>query len=79
MEEEKEIKMPGNTIILGAKGRLGRAAVGAFLAAGWHVRAFARRWADTSVQADAELIAGDAFDQTYSPPPPRAAMSSSTP
>ena len=62
MEAEKEIKMPGDITILGAKGRFGRAAVDAFLTAGWRVRAFARSWEGAAGRVDAELIAGDAFD-----------------
>ena len=54
--------MPGRIIILGAKGRFGRAATQAFLASGWRVRAFARSWQGTAGEAGAELIAGDAFD-----------------
>lgn len=54
--------MPGTVIILGAKGRLGRAAVDAFSAAGWRVRAFARSWAGVAERAEIALIAGDAVD-----------------
>ena len=54
--------MPGKIIILGAKGRFGRAAVDAFLVAGWRVRAFARSWENEVGTTDIELIAGDAFD-----------------
>ena len=54
--------MPGKIIIIGAKGRFGRAAVTAFLAAGWSVRAFARSWDGEKDLTDAILISGDAFD-----------------
>lgn len=50
--------MPGTVLILGAKGRFGRAAVQAFGEAGWTVRRFARHW-DAPGAGD---IAGDAFD-----------------
>lgn len=52
--------MSRRVIILGAKGRFGRAAADAFLAAGWQVRSFARSRSATS--AAVEQIAGDAFD-----------------
>lgn len=54
--------MTGNIITLGAKGRFGRAAVDAFVASGWHVRAFARSWEGVAQSAGAQLIEGDAFD-----------------
>jgi len=54
--------MPGTVIIPGAKGRFGRAAVDAFSAAGWRVRAFARSWAGVAERADVVPVAGDAFD-----------------
>ena len=49
-------------IVLGAKGRFGRAAVDAFLAAGWHVRAFGRSWPAAGSRENLERIEGDAFD-----------------
>lgn len=54
--------MTGSVIVLGAKGRFGRAAVDAFLDAGWRVRAVARSWQGTAGRTDAERITGDAFD-----------------
>jgi nucleoside-diphosphate-sugar epimerase len=52
----------GKVIILGAKGRFGRATESAFVAAGWRVRAFARDWQGVSQHADIEHVTGDAFD-----------------
>ena len=58
--------MLGNVLILGAKGRFGRAAVDAFSSAGWQVRGFARSWngtVDSAVEpAGVDRISGDAFD-----------------
>ena len=54
--------MADKVIILGAKGRFGRAAVGAFSAAGWQVRGFARSWNDVPTTPGFAPIAGDAFD-----------------
>jgi len=54
--------MPGNILIVGAKGRFGRAAVTAFHTAGWHVRAFARSWDSERPLAGVDRITGDAFD-----------------
>ncbi len=59
---ELEFKLPNKVIILGAKGRFGRAAVDAFLASNWEVSAFARSWEGVEKRAGIELIAGDAFD-----------------
>ncbi len=53
--------MPGQVVVLGAKGRFGRAAVAAFHAAGWRVRALARTNIDSGA---AETFTGDAFDAT---------------
>lgn len=53
--------MPKKVIILGAKGRFGRAAVNAFLAAGWTVRAFARSWNGSDTDPQVEQFPGDAF------------------
>ena len=53
--------MTGEVIILGAKGRFGRAAASAFAQAGWRVRALARRW-DKPPIAGAEPVAADAMD-----------------
>ncbi len=54
--------MAGDVIILGAKGRFGRAAVDAFLASGWRVRVFARSWSGTPGGAGVDRIAGDGLD-----------------
>ncbi|MEO0982265.1 MAG: NAD(P)H-binding protein [Pseudomonadota bacterium] len=54
--------MTEQVLILGAKGRFGRAASEAFSAAGWRVRAFARNWPQDAARFGAELITGDAFD-----------------
>ena len=53
--------MTGDVIILGAKGRFGRAATGAFLEAGWTVRTLARRWGRAAPRG-AEALEGDAMD-----------------
>jgi nucleoside-diphosphate-sugar epimerase len=50
-----------NVIILGAKGRFGRAALTAFVDAGWDVTAFARAW-DRVAHQGATLVTGDATD-----------------
>ncbi len=54
--------MLGKLVVLGAKGRFGRAAMDAFLASGWRVRAFARSWTGVAQRAGVERVAGDAFD-----------------
>ena len=54
--------MSGHVIILGAKGRFGRAVTQAFLSAGWDVRLFARSWQGATESAGCSRIAGDAFD-----------------
>lgn len=51
----------GNVIILGAKGRFGRAALHAFTQAGWNTRAFARQWSD-KLPAGITKVTGNAFD-----------------
>ncbi|MBK7685297.1 MAG: NmrA family NAD(P)-binding protein [Rhodocyclaceae bacterium] len=48
-------------LVLGAKGRFGTAAVNAFAAAGWQVRAQSRR-ADASYPAGVTAITADAMD-----------------
>ncbi len=53
--------MNETVLVLGAKGRFGRAAVAAFREAGWSVRAFARAWDDDGTD-DVTRVAGDAFD-----------------
>lgn len=50
-------------IVLGAKGRFGRAAVDAFLHAGWAVRAFGRNW-DGPAQHGVTRVSGDVTDAT---------------
>lgn len=52
--------MSQTVIILGARGRFGRAASQAFLEAGWNVRLFARNWAQTDDRSDFEYHVGDA-------------------
>lgn len=49
-------------VVLGAKGRFGRAAVAAFSQAGWTVRAFGRNWSGTA-QAGVTRITGDVLDR----------------
>ncbi|WP_417491530.1 NAD(P)H-binding protein [Maricaulis sp.] len=53
--------MSGQVIILGARGRFGRAAVTAFLAAGWSVRALARDWTGAAPAGGETRVTGDAF------------------
>ena len=53
--------MTGDVIVLGAKGRFGRAAVAAFLAAGWRVRALARDWSGAPPGGCETRVEGDAF------------------
>lgn len=53
--------MPSSVIILGAKGRFGRAAVDAFANAGWEVTAFGRNW-DSPNTPKVNRVTGDAFD-----------------
>ena len=48
-------------IVLGAKGRLGRAAVDAFLDVGWSVSALGRSWNRVDRRENLELVEGDAF------------------
>jgi len=54
--------MSGKVIILGAKGRFGRAAVKAFSSAGWQVRAFARQWETEPELSNTENLTGNAFN-----------------
>ena len=54
--------MSGEVLILGAKGRFGRAAVDAFMGNRWQVRGFARAWDSAAGTADMECVSGDAFD-----------------
>ena len=53
--------MPSSVIILGAKGRFGRAAQKAFLDAGWDVTAFGRNWTIPALKG-AKQLSGDASD-----------------
>ena len=54
--------MSQHVIILGLKGRFGRAAANAFLNAGWRVRGLARNWGGMTFSNDIERVDGDAFD-----------------
>jgi len=54
--------MSKTVIILGAKGRFGRAASDAFFRAGWDVRTFARNWPAGSDNDRYTQIEGNAFD-----------------
>lgn len=54
--------MSDTVLILGAKGRFGRAAAQAFHAAGWKVKAFARNWPSGATHTEYAKIEGDAFD-----------------
>lgn len=54
--------MAQDVIILGAKGRFGRAAAQAFLAAGWRVRGLARDWDSGRIDPRMERVTADAFD-----------------
>lgn len=54
--------MSKTVIILGAKGRFGRAASEAFFNAGWVVRTLARNWPADSSDQRYEQVEGDAFD-----------------
>ncbi|MBT5193825.1 MAG: NAD(P)H-binding protein [Rhodospirillaceae bacterium] len=56
------MEMQGNVIVLGAKGRFGRAGVDAFVNRGWQVRALARNWDGEGPSGRAGRIRGDAFD-----------------
>lgn len=53
--------MTGKVLILGAKGRFGRAARSSFYKAGWDVLAFGRNWPD--MDGPGRVISGDAFDK----------------
>lgn len=54
--------MSKTVLILGAKGRFGRAASKAFFSAGWRVRTFARNWPTGSNDDRYTQIEGNAFD-----------------
>jgi len=49
-------------LVLGARGRFGRAATDAFLTAGWKVRAFVRPGSAADIRAGVTVIEGDGFD-----------------
>ncbi len=66
--------MSGNVIILGGKGRFGRAAMAAYQQAGWRVRSLVR-----SVAEDPRHVIGDALDGDTVIMPRRTATSSSMP
>ncbi len=53
--------MTGKVLVLGAKGRLGRAAVRAFAQDEWTVRALARSWDEGKSGTHIEYVAGDAL------------------
>ena len=53
--------MSSSVIILGAKGRFGRAATQAFLDAGWNVTAFGRNW-EGPQDPKVNRVTGNAFD-----------------
>lgn len=57
----QSISSKPNVLVLGAKGRFGTAAVNAFAAAGWHVRALSRR-ADATYPVGVTAITADAMD-----------------
>lgn len=52
----------GNVLVLGAKGRFGRAAVAAFAEAGWQVTAAGRYGENEAAPANAERVVLDAFE-----------------
>ena len=54
--------MDRQVTVLGAKGRFGREAMSAFLAAGWTVRGFARQWPEVGTLHGVERFTGDASD-----------------
>jgi nucleoside-diphosphate-sugar epimerase len=56
-------EMAGTVVVLGAKGRFGRAAVEAFVDAGWSVTALARSWAGSPPNPQVTKVEGDAFDR----------------
>jgi nucleoside-diphosphate-sugar epimerase len=53
---------PGSAIVLGANGRLGRASLEAFAAAGWRVAGFSRSAPGAATGARVRHVAGDALD-----------------
>jgi len=62
MSTNHEISMTQTVLVLGANGRLGRAAVLAFAAAGWQVRAQVRRAVRAPLPAGVQLLQCDALD-----------------
>jgi nucleoside-diphosphate-sugar epimerase len=61
VQQSQEAIVPSSVIILGAKGRFGRAATDAFLNAGWKVTAFGRNW-DAPQAPKVNRVTGDALD-----------------
>ncbi len=57
--------MAGKVIILGAKGRMGRAAAKAFASTGWQVSQFARVWTGHTPEPGHRYIEGNALDQQH--------------
>jgi nucleoside-diphosphate-sugar epimerase len=55
--------MSGTVLVLGAKGRAGRAAVEGFAAAGWRVTAFARSQMAPDPRGNVIVVQGDAFSR----------------
>ena len=55
--------LPGTVLVLGANGRLGRAAALAFAAAGWQVRAQMRQPPRAPLPASVQLVLADALDR----------------
>ena len=54
--------MASTVLVLGAKGRLGRAVSSAFSSSGWQVRGFARSWSRLEETSGIDCIQGNAFD-----------------
>lgn len=54
--------MEQEVLVVGANGRIGRAALDAFLEAGWKVRAFVRSGSADRVRSGVTIFEGDAFD-----------------
>lgn len=54
--------MEQEVLVVGANGRIGRAALEAFLEAGWKVRAFVRNGSAERVRSGVTIFEGDAFD-----------------
>lgn len=58
----EDCKITGVVLILGAKGRFGRAAATGFIEAGWQVKLMARAWDTDSEVPAVEHISGNALD-----------------